>query len=113
MLVRTPLRSCRVMGCAQGVPPSLAQEVLCLDHYVEQAQTRLKAALELCQQGRPVDPRMLDWLLADADFILQSLAQDNGSYAAPQREKLLELFLCFANLQEYLRHHAVQVKPGD
>ncbi len=92
---------------------ALAQEALCLDHYIEQAQTRLQAALELCQQCGPVDLHTLDWLLADADFILQSLAQNGGSYASSQRDKLLELLLRLSNLQEYLRHHSVQVKFGD
>jgi hypothetical protein len=96
-------------GCSLSVPQALAQEVLCLDHYIEEAFKHLRAALELCQQCRPVDPHVLDWLLADADFAVQSLSQDGRTHTGAQRDKLLELLLCLTNLQEYLRHHSVQV----
>ncbi len=112
-LAATPLLSCQVNGCDQGVPQALAQEVLCLDHFIEQVRARLREALELCQQGRPIDPRALDWLLSDADFVVQSLSQGGRVYEPSQRDNLLELLLGLANLQEYLRHHSVQVKLGD
>jgi hypothetical protein len=105
--------SCRVTGCGQAVPRALAREALCLDHYLEQAFLRLQAALELCQQCRPVDPRMLDWLLTNADFAVQSLSQSGRAHSPSQRDKLLELLLRLTNLQEYLRHHSVQVQLTD
>ena len=107
------LRSCRVVGCAVRVPGVLVQEALCLDHYIEQVVTRLQAAIELCQQGRQVDPETLDWLLTDADFVVQSLSQNGHGHTPAQREKLLELLLGLANLQEYLRHHSVRLKLAD
>lgn len=108
-----PLRSCRVVGCDQGVPPALAHEQLCLDHYLDQAFTRLRGAFEHCHRGQPLDPRTLDWLLAHADYAVQSLAQSGGSRSPTQRVKLLDLLLGLANLQEYLRHHSVQLKLAD
>jgi hypothetical protein len=107
------MRSCRVVGCAQSVPLALTQEILCLDHFIEQAFAHLQAALELCQKSRPLEPRILDWLLADADFVLQSLAQNGNACTASQHDKLLELLLGLTNLQEYLRHHSVQVRLSD
>jgi hypothetical protein len=80
---------------------------------MEQAFTRLHAALELCHKGQPVDRRTLDWLLAAADFVAQSLCQNDGGHTAAQRDKLLELLLGLTNLQEYLRHHSVQVKLAE
>ncbi len=106
-------RCCGVVGCGQGVPTVLTQEWVCLDHYVEQAFKRLHTALELCHQGRPVDRRTLDWLLAAADFVAQSLCQNGRGHTTAQRDKLLELLLGLTNLQEYLRHHSVQVKLAD
>jgi hypothetical protein len=108
-----PLRSCRMVGCGQDVPATLSREVLCPDHFVEEAFARLRKALELCQQCRPLDRHILDWLLADADIALQSLAFDGRGHTLLQRAKLLELVLGFANLQEYLRHHSVQVELAD
>lgn len=107
------LRSCWQTGCGQAVLSALAQEGLCLDHYTEQAFLRLRAALELCHQGRPLDPHLLDWLLADADFAAQSLSQKAQAHTPEQRAKLLELLLSLANLLEYLRHHSVQVAHAE
>ena len=112
-MVMAPLCSCRMVGCGQHVPATLAREVLCLDHFIEQAFTRMRKALELCQQCRPLDRHVLDWLLADADFALRSLAFDGCGHTPAQRAKLLELVLGLANLQEYLRHHSVEVKLAD
>ncbi len=111
--VTAPLRSCRVAGCRQGVPPALPREELCLDHYLEQALTCLRGASEHCHRGQPLDPRTIDWLLAYADFAVQSLAQSGGSSNPAQRVRLLELLLGLANLQEYLRHHSVQLKLAE
>jgi len=112
-VVTAALLSCQVTGCQESVPPALARELLCLDHYIEQALARLQGAVELCRQGQPVDPRIVDWLLGDADFAVQSLSQEGGTHTPTQHNKLLELLLCLANLQEYLRHHSVEVKPAD
>jgi hypothetical protein len=111
-LVITPLRSCRVVGCGQAVPTTLAQEALCLDHYIEQGFARLRAALELCQSAQPVDRRTLDWLLADADFVVHALCQNGRAHTPAQHDKLLELLLGLTNLQDYVRHHSVHVNIG-
>jgi hypothetical protein len=42
-----------------------------------------------------------------------SLSQEGGTHTPAQHNKLLELLLCLANLQEYLRHHSVEVKRAD
>ncbi len=112
-MVTAALLSCQVSGCQESVPPALVQESLCLDHYIEQAFARLQGAVELCRQGQPVDPRTVDWLLGDADFAVQSLSQKDNTHTRAQHNKLLELLLCLANLQEYLRHHSVEVKRAD
>ena len=69
-------------------------------------------ALQLCQQGEPIDPGLLDWLLAQGDFIVQLLSQESHADALAQRKRLLELLSCLTNLQEYLRHHAVSKVSG-
>jgi len=80
-----------------------------LDHYVDQAFFRLRAAFELCHKGGAVDARTLDWLFADAEFAAQSLSQKDFTPSPAQRVRVLELLLALANLQEYLRHHSVVV----
>ncbi|MCI0624199.1 MAG: hypothetical protein L0387_21570 [Acidobacteria bacterium] len=95
------------------MPAPLAQNVLCLDHYVEKAASDLHAALDLCRQGHPVDSHDLDWLLAGADFAVQTLTQNRIGCSPTQRAKVLELLLALSNLQEYLRHHSIRVKLVD
>jgi len=92
---------------------TLAQEALCLDHYLEQAFALMQAALGLFQHGKPVDRRVLDWLLADAGFAVHSLRLNGHGHTPAQCDKLLELLLGLANLQEYLRHHSVQAKLAE
>ncbi len=113
MRVSASIQSCRVQGCAGDVPAPLSLELLCVDHYIEQAFSRLQDALELCQQCRAVDAQALDWLLGDADFAVQALAQDGRSHTSAQRDKLLELLLNLSNLHEYLRHHSVTARLAD
>jgi hypothetical protein len=98
-----------VVECAAQVPPSLVRESLCLDHYLEQGLARVRKLLAGCRQGQPMDPRMVDWLVASAEFAVQTLARDNPAQSPEQRERLLELLLCVINLQEYLRHHSVKL----
>jgi len=111
--VSTALSSCGVDGCGEHVPPSLTQEMLCLDHFVEQASMRLHAAQSLCQTGQALDRHMLDWLVDGAEFAVQSLSQDGFTISPLQRVKVLELLLGLSNLQEYLRHHSVRVSNPD
>ena len=108
-----PTGKCKASGCAEKVPATLAQDFLCLDHYVEKASSELRTALDLCRQGQPVDTHLLDWLLAGADFAVQTLAHNGNGCSPAQRVKVLELLLGLSNLQEYLRHHSVRLKLVD
>jgi hypothetical protein len=99
-----------VESCAQGVPPALTRESLCLDHYIDQAFARLQAALELCHRGGAVEAGTLDWLFNDAEFAVQSLCQNGFTPSAAQRVRVLELLLGLTNLREYLRHHSIAVR---
>jgi len=46
----------------------------------------------------------MDWLLAQVDFAVQALAEEDVKWDDDQRSKLLELLLGVANLNEYVRH---------
>ena len=78
-------RSCRVDRCAEGVPPALAAESLCLDHFLDQSFTRADFALDRCQRG-------------------ESIA---AKHDLAQQSRILELLLCIANLNDYIAHHSV------
>ena len=104
-------RSCRLTGCGYEAVNVTGADALCLDHFLEQTFVRASHALEQCQKGQPLDPRALDWLLADARHAAQMLIGEPGLSSPAQLDKLLELLLCLSNLQEYVRHHSVRLAP--
>jgi hypothetical protein len=101
-------RSCRINRCVEEVPPALAAESLCLDHFLDQSFTRADLALEKCQRGESIDRATLDWLLADAQLTLSALSELAAKHDLAQQSRILELLLCVANLNEYIAHHSVQ-----
>ncbi len=101
-------QSCRATGCSQAVLPVLASEFLCLDHFLNRAFGRANKVLEQCQQSQPLDPRILDWLLAEGRRAVRVLAGEAGPVDLTHRERILELLLLLANLHEYVAHHSVK-----
>jgi hypothetical protein len=89
------------------VPAALAQYGVCLSHYLDDAFSQAAGALRTCQQGQPLDPRTVDWLLEQGDFTVQLLAKASTMQSLEQRSRMLELLLCLTNVHEYLRHHSV------
>ena len=101
-------RSCRIDRCGETVPPALAAEALCLDHFLDQSFTRADFALDRCHRGETVDRATLDWLLADAHVTLNALSEVAAKHDLAQQSRILELLLCIANLSEYIAHHSVR-----
>ena len=100
-------RACRTAACSAPIPPGLGRHGVCLGHYLEDAFTRVAQTLELCQQSQPLDSETIDWLIEQGDLAVRLLSEDSMAKLSEERTKLLELLLCLANVQEYLRHHAV------
>jgi hypothetical protein len=100
-------RACQTAACSAPVPASLTGHGVCLSHYLDSAFTRVTRTLQLCQQGQPLDSRTLEWLTDQGDLAVRLLSQDSLAKFSDERAKLLELLLCLANVQEYVRHHSV------
>lgn len=100
-------RPCHVAGCNGEILPVLAGDGVCLNHFVEMVVAKADQVRGSCVESQPVDQKTLDWLLGDARHVAQAL-----SSSQPQcfDEQVLELLLCLANLQDYVRHHSVRVK---
>jgi signal transduction histidine kinase len=92
------------------VQPPLASEGVCLDHFVELVVRRADLVRQQCLKAEPVDEETLDWLLSVAPHAIQSLSNDANPSDAREGEKILELLLCLANLQDYIAHHSLSVK---
>ena len=106
-MAKTSQRHCRMDGCQDGVVPVLAADFLCLDHFLEQSSSRASMALERCQQALPLDSRMVEWLLSDAQHAAVALAIRPDQHGPDDQDRILDLLLCLTNLQEYIRHHSV------
>jgi hypothetical protein len=98
---------CRRAPCEKSIPPALAAEHLCLDHFLDEAFVRTDHTLARCRQGHAMNPGELEWLLADALAIVKNLEEDAADPNPEQRERMLELLLILANLHEYVAHHSI------
>jgi hypothetical protein len=79
---------------------------VCLSHYLDEAFTRVSAALNSCSRGQRLDPPTANWLRAQGDFAVQLLASGGAGISNEQRGRLLEFLLCLANAQDYIRKHS-------
>jgi hypothetical protein len=107
---RASERRCRTAGCKDEVPPPLAREGVCLEHFVEQVVQRADQVRQQCLKAQPLDEETLDWLLSDAPHAIQSLSNGASPSNPAAGEKILELLLCLANLRDYIAHHSLSVK---
>jgi len=102
---------CRKTPCANVIPPSLAGEQICLDHFLDEAFRRADDVMERCQKGHAIDPILLERLLSDALAIVTNLEEGAGESAEGSRDRMLELLLNLANLHEYAAHHSISLGP--
>jgi hypothetical protein len=98
---------CSRGSCANLIPPSLANEQVCLDHFLDDAFVRTGDAMQRCRQGRLVDAKGLERLLADALAIVSNLEEEEALDPA-KRDRMLELLLSLANLHEYAAQHSLR-----
>src|SRR4029077_21098379 len=102
--------SCRRSGCPSTIPIGLVAEQLCLDHFLDEAFVRTDRALQDFRRGRSIEPDGLEWLLSDALAVVKNLEEGADEPNPEQRDRMLELLLIIANLQEYSAHHSVRVE---
>ena len=106
----TPSRTCQEPNCTAEVPVVLEMHGLCLHHYLEGAFHRLADATQDFQSGRDVERQSMDWLLAQVDFAVQVLGEEDAKWDDDQRSKLLELLLGVANLNECVRRFSAMAQ---
>jgi hypothetical protein len=103
---------CRRTRCANLIPPSLATEEVCLNHFLDDAFRRTDEAMERYYEGRPIDASRLERLLADALAIVNNLEEGAGDPRPEERDRMLELLLSLANLHEYAANHSISLGPA-
>ncbi len=102
--------TCVKAPCPKTIPVALANEQLCLDHFLDEAFLRTNQALDRCRRGVPSDSKGIEWLLADALAVVKSLEEGAGEPNPDQRDRMLELLLILANLHEYVAHHSIRLE---
>jgi hypothetical protein len=102
---------CRCTPCLNVIPSSLADQEMCLEHFLDEAFDRTEAAMEQCREGRAIDSKRLERLLSDALTIVNNLEEDSAAPNQEDRERMLELLFSLANLHEYAAHHALSLGP--
>lgn len=100
-------RPCHVAGCTGEVLPALASDSVCLNHFVEMVVERAELIRTSCLESQPIDQATIDWLMGDARHVAQELSTSDSGH---HDDQILELLLCLANLQDYIRHHSLCVR---
>jgi hypothetical protein len=104
------IENCSRPACANAVPATLANEHLCLQHFLDEAFLRANQAVNRCRQGRAIDPKGVECLLADSLAVVNNLEETSGESNWSLRDRMLELLLILANLHEYVAHHSVRLE---
>jgi hypothetical protein len=97
--------ACRVYECKQPVPTPLGSELLCVDHFLEQALCNLESVAIHCRNCQTIDPGALDQLSMQAESAIHFLACGSLEKSHLQKERMLNFLLGLANLHQYLSHH--------
>ncbi len=102
---------CRRSPCANFIPPSLATEQVCLDHFLDDAFRRNDQIMQRFREGSPIEPQIVERLLSDALTIVTQLEEGAAEPNPEERDRMLELLLSLANLHEYAAHHSISLGP--
>jgi hypothetical protein len=102
---------CRRAPCSNLIPPSLATEQVCLNHFLDEAFRRSDRIMEQFREGHPIEPSVIERLLADALTVVTNLEEGAAEPNPDERDRLLDLLLSLANLHEYAAHHSISLGP--
>jgi hypothetical protein len=101
-----PSRDRHTQECVIDLPTGLAVGDLHLDDYLLKSKLELDAIAELADRGLAVDGDSREWMLAQVDFIVETIGNENLELDDVLRSNMLQLLLAIANLNEQIRHQA-------
>jgi hypothetical protein len=102
----TPSRNIRSEKAVIELPVSFGEDGPNLDSYLADSTQELNAITELVSRGETADRDARDWMLAQVDFIVETIGNENLEIGDEMRSNLLQLLLAIANLNEQIRHQA-------
>jgi hypothetical protein len=94
--------------CVLDVPEAHAEDGAQLEDYIAESTQRLESLTELSAQGGPVDHESREWMLAQVDYIVETMGNDALEISDEMRSNMLQLLLAIANLNEQIRQGSSQ-----
>jgi hypothetical protein len=101
-----PSRDSHSQECVLDLPTGLTTGDLHLDDYILKSKQELDAITELADRGEAVGRDSHDWMLAQVDFIIETIGNETLELDDVLRSNMLQLLLSIANLNEQIRHQA-------
>ena len=102
----TPGRNSSSQECVIDLHTSFGEGGPHLDNYLLESMQELAAITDLASRGETIDRSSRDWMLAQVDFIVETIGNENPELDDQMRSNLLQLLLAIANLNEQIRHQA-------
>jgi flagellar biosynthesis regulator FlaF len=85
---------------------SLGESGPSLDDYLLNSTQEFNTIAEIVSRGEVVDRGSRDWILAQVDFIVDTIGNESLELSEELRSNLLQLLLAIANLNEQIRRQA-------
>lgn len=80
------------------------------EDYIADSTQRLESIAERSAQGEPADRESRDWMLAQVDYIVEAVGNDEIQMSDDMRSNMLQLLLAIANLNEQIRQESSQAQ---
>jgi len=77
-----------------------------LDDYLLNSTQEFNTIAEIVSRGEVVDRGSRNWILAQVDFIVDTIGNESLELSEELRSNLLQLLLAIANLNEQIRRQA-------
>jgi hypothetical protein len=93
-------------GSVINLPASANKGGQGLENYLLNSTEKLNALTEFVNRGDEVDRDSRDWMLAQVDFVVDTIGNEGLDLSDETRSNLLQLLLALANLNEQIRRQA-------
>ena len=88
------------------LPTSFGEGGPSLDDYLLNSTQEFNTIAEIVSRGEVVDRGSRNWILAQVDFIVDTIGNESLELSEELRSNLLQLLLAIANLNEQIRRQA-------
>lgn len=94
--------------CVLEAPAHPAEASVDWEDYIADSTQKLESIAEISAQGETVDFESRAWMLAQVDYIVETVGNDEIQMSDDMRSNMLQLLLAIANLNEQIRQESSQ-----